>query len=67
MVTRVQCPNSCQDHLPGEWAGLVNSFQNPAPEGVGFTFADPYRGGESPSWITLENSTVVAIDEQYLP
>lgn len=65
VVTRVQCPTFCEDHVPGEWAGLVESFQNPDPQG--FTYADPYRGADSQYWITLENGAVAVIDEQYLP
>ena len=31
------------------------------------TFADPYRGAKSQYWLTIEDGTVVAIDEQYVP
>ena len=33
----------------------------------GQTYADPYRGAESLYWLTIEDGTVVAIDEQYVP
>ena len=31
------------------------------------TYADPYRGAKSQYWLTIEDGTVVAIDEQYVP
>jgi hypothetical protein len=31
------------------------------------TYADPYRGFRSLYWVTIEDGTVVAIDEQYVP
>ena len=62
-VTRVACPDSCRDGVPGDLEGLIRSFR----EERDYTLADPYRGAQSQYWVTIEDGRVVAIDEQYLP
>ncbi len=62
-VTRVTCPDSCRDGVPGDYDRFAASFDEPAPQ----TLADEYRGSQSQYWITVRDGEVVEIDEQYLP
>ena len=61
-VTHVQCPTSCTEGLPGDFAAFAASFGQ-----TGHTLNDEYRGAESQYWVTIADGEVVAIDEQYLP
>lgn len=60
-ITAERC-SLCRKGRPGDLEDFLASFMK-----TGQTFADPYRGAESQYWLTIEDGTVVAIDEQYLP
>jgi hypothetical protein len=60
-ITARRCP-LCRNGQPGNVDDFLGSFMN-----KGQTYADPYRGAESLYWLTIEDGTVVAIDEQYVP
>lgn len=52
----------CRDGKDGNLEDFLAAFMK-----KGLTLADPYRGAESQYWLTIEDDTVVAIDEQYVP
>ena len=60
-ITARRCP-LCRNGQPGNLDDFLGSFMK-----KGQTYADPYRGAESLYWLTIEDGTVVAIDEQYVP
>ena len=60
-ITARRCP-LCRKGKPGDLEDFLASFMK-----TGQTYADPYRGAESLYWLTIEDGTVVAIDEQYVP
>jgi hypothetical protein len=60
-ITARRC-SLCRKGRPGNVEDFLGSFMK-----TGQTYADPYRGAESQYWLTIEDGTVVAIDEQYLP
>ena len=60
-ITARRCP-LCRNGQPGNVDDFLGSFMK-----KGQTYADPYRGAESLYWLTIEDGTVVAIDEQYVP
>jgi hypothetical protein len=60
-ITARRCP-LCRNGRPGNVDDFLGSFMK-----KGQTYADPYRGAESLYWLTIEDGTVVAIDEQYVP
>jgi hypothetical protein len=60
-ITARRCP-LCRNGQPGNVEDFLGSFMR-----KGRTYADPYRGAESLYWLTIEDGTVVAIDEQYVP
>ena len=60
-ITARRCP-LCRNGRPGEVDDFLGSFMK-----KGQTYADPYRGAKSLYWLTIEDGTVVAIDEQYVP
>ncbi len=62
-VTRVACPSSCRDGVPGTFRGFAAAFSSAGPH----TLADDYRGADSQYWVTLEGGRFVRIDEQYVP
>ena len=61
-ITARRC-HLCRDGKPGNVEDFLAAFMDPSPK----TFADPYRGAKSQYWLTIEDGTVVAIDEQYVP
>jgi hypothetical protein len=60
-ITARRC-SLCRKGKPGNVEDFLASFMK-----TGQTYADPYRGAESQYWLTIEDGTVVAIDEQYVP
>jgi hypothetical protein len=60
-ITARRC-SLCRKGQPGDLEDFLASFMK-----TGQTYADPYRGAKSQYWLTIEDGTVVAIDEQYLP
>jgi hypothetical protein len=60
-ITARRC-SLCRKGQPGDVGDFLASFTR-----KGQTYADPYRGAESQYWLTIEDGTVVAIDEQYVP
>ena len=60
-ITARRC-SLCRNGRPGNLDDFLASFMK-----TGQTYADPYRGAESLYWLTIEDGTVVAIDEQYVP
>ena len=60
-ITARRC-SLCRDGQPGSVDDFLASFMEEAQ-----TYADPYRGAKSQYWLTIEDGTVVAIDEQYVP
>jgi hypothetical protein len=60
-ITARRC-SLCRKGQPGNLEDFLASFMK-----TGQTYADPYRGAESQYWLTIEDGTVVAIDEQYVP
>jgi hypothetical protein len=60
-ITARRCP-LCRDGRPGNLDEFLAAFVK-----KGQTYADPYRGAKSLYWLTIEDGTVVAIDEQYVP
>jgi hypothetical protein len=60
-ITARRC-SLCRDGQPGNVDDFLASFMKSDQ-----TYADPYRGARSQYWLTIEDGTVVAIDEQYLP
>jgi hypothetical protein len=60
-ITARRCP-LCRNGRPGNVDDFLGSFMK-----KGQTYADPYRGAESLYWLKIEDGTVVAIDEQYVP
>ena len=60
-ITARRC-GLCRHGQPGNVDDFLGSFMK-----KGQTYADPYRGAESLYWLTIEDGTVVAIDEQYVP
>jgi hypothetical protein len=60
-VTARRC-SLCRKGRPGSLEDFLASFMK-----TGQTYADPYRGAKSLYWLTIEDGTVVAIDEQYVP
>ena len=60
-ITARRCP-LCRNGRPGNVEDFLGSFMK-----KGQTYADPYRGAESLYWLTIEDGTVVTIDEQYVP
>ena len=60
-ITARRCP-LCRNGRPGNVEDFLGSFMK-----QGQTYADPYRGAKSLYWLTIEDGTVVAIDEQYVP
>ena len=60
-ITARRC-SLCRKGQPGDLEDFLASFMK-----TGQTYADPYRGAKSLYWLTIEDGTVVAIDEQYLP
>ena len=60
-ITARRC-SLCRDGQPGNVEDFLASFMK-----TGQTYADPYRGAKSQYWLTIEDGTVVAIDEQYVP
>lgn len=61
-VTRVECDAGCAEGVAGSFEPFAASFSDPDP-----TLEDEYRGEQSQYWVTIEDGTVVAIDEQYVP
>ena len=61
-ITARRCP-LCRKGQPGNVDDFLAAFMDPSVK----TYADPYRGFRSQYWLTIEDGTVVAIDEQYLP
>src|SRR5262245_64633258 len=61
MITAHRC-SLCRNGQPGNLEDFLASFMK-----TGQTFEDPYRGAEGLYWLTIEDGTVVAIDEQYVP
>jgi hypothetical protein len=59
-ITARRC-SLCRKGQPGDLEDFLASFMK-----TGQTYADPYRGAKSQYWLTIEDGTVVAIDEQYL-
>ena len=60
-ITARRC-SLCRNGEPGDLEDFLASFMK-----TGQTFADPYRGAKSQYWLTIEDGTVVGIDEQYVP
>jgi hypothetical protein len=60
-ITARRC-SLCRKGQPGNVEDFLGAFMK-----TGQTYADPYRGAKSQYWLTIEDGTVVAIDEQYLP
>ena len=60
-ITARRC-SLCRKGQPGNVEDFLASFMK-----TGQTYADPYRGAKSQYWLTIEDGTVVAIDEQYVP
>jgi hypothetical protein len=60
-ITARRC-SLCRNGQPGNLEDFLASFMK-----TGQTYADPYRGAEAQYWLTIEDGTVVAIDEQYVP
>jgi hypothetical protein len=60
-ITARRC-SLCRNGQPGNLEEFLASFMK-----TGQTYADPYRGAEAQYWLTTEDGTVVAIDEQYVP
>jgi hypothetical protein len=60
-ITARRC-QLCRNGRPGNVEDFLGAFMK-----TGQTYADPYRGAESLYWLTIEDGTVVAIDEQYVP
>ena len=60
-VTARRC-SLCRNGQPGNLEDFLASFMK-----TGQTYADPYRGAGAQYWLTIEDGTVVAIDEQYVP
>jgi hypothetical protein len=60
-ITARRC-SLCRNGKPGNLEDFLASFMK-----TGQTYADPYRGAEAQYWLTIEDGTVVAIDEQYVP
>jgi hypothetical protein len=60
-ITARRC-SLCRNGQPGNLEDFLASFMK-----TGQTYADPYRGAETQYWLTIEDGTVVAIDEQYVP
>ena len=60
-ITARRCP-LCRNGQSGNVDDFLGSFMK-----KGQTYADPYRGAESLYWLTIEDGTVVKIDEQYVP
>jgi hypothetical protein len=60
-ITARRC-HLCRDGQPGTVDDFLASFMRTAQG-----YADPYRGAKSQYWLTIDDGTVVAIDEQYVP
>jgi hypothetical protein len=60
-ITATRCP-LCRHGRPGELGPFLASFAK-----GGQTYADAYRGKYGLYWLTIEDGSVVAIDEQYVP
>ena len=60
-ITARRCP-LCRNGRPGELAPFLAAFMKGRQ-----TYAEPYRGKYALYWLTIENGSVVAIDEQYVP
>jgi hypothetical protein len=60
-ITAKRC-SLCRDGRPGELGPFLASFMKGRQ-----TYAQPYRGKFGLYWLTIEDGTVVAIDEQYVP
>jgi hypothetical protein len=60
-ITARRC-SLCRKGQAGNLEDFLASFMK-----TGQTYADPYRGAESQYWLTIEDGTVVAVDEQYVP
>ena len=61
-ITATRCP-LCRNGKPGQLGAFLAAFmksENP-------TFAKPYRGKFGLYWLTIEDGSVVRIDEQYVP
>jgi hypothetical protein len=60
-ITARRC-SLCRNGGPGNVEDFLGSFMK-----KGQTYADPYRGAKGLYWLTIEDGTAVAIDEQYVP
>ena len=60
-ITARRCP-LCRHGRPGELDPFLGAFMKGRQ-----TYAEPYRGKYALYWLTIENGSVVAIDEQYVP
>jgi hypothetical protein len=60
-ITARRC-SLCRDGQPGNVEDFLASFMR-----TDQTYADPYRGAKGLYWLAIEDGTVVAIDEQYVP
>ena len=60
-ITARRC-SLCRNGQPGDLEDFLGSFMK-----TGQTYADPYRGAKGAYWLTIDDGTVVAIDEQYVP
>jgi hypothetical protein len=60
-ITARRC-SPCRNGQPGNLEDFLAAFMK-----TGQTYADPYRGAKGLYWLTIEDGTVVAIDEQYVP
>jgi len=65
MVTVTGCIGGCGVQFAASFDGLAGSFgpnSQPNPD-----LSDEYRGPHSQYWVTIEEGSVVRIDEQYVP
>ena len=61
-ITARRC-HLCRAGQDGNLEDFLAAFMEPGE----MTYAQPYRGADSQYWLTIEDGTVVAIDEQYVP
>lgn len=65
VVSVTGCDGGCGMQFAGEFDGFADSFgpnRDPHPD-----LSDDYRGPQSLYWVTVQNGSVVRIDEQYVP
>jgi hypothetical protein len=59
-IVLIKWSNCCDHTFSPNLATFAQAFPGPGP-------TDDFRGSSSPYWLTVENSVIVKIEEQYLP